>query len=80
VGKLHTKSEFNHMIPSAEIKFLFLVTITFDLDLHDPQSIGFFLSLSTGHMTSLVLIAYLHISSHTKFDRRISILGLVFMH
>jgi len=44
------------MIPSAEMKFLFLVTISFVLDLHDPQSIGFFLSLSTGNILSLELV------------------------
>jgi len=44
------------MIPSAEMKFLFLVTISFVLDLHDTQAIGLFLSLSTGNIPSLELV------------------------
>jgi len=62
VGRLHTKSEINHMIPSADMlqkpKFLFLVTtcITFDHFLHDSKYIGFFISLLVGFILSLKLI------------------------
>jgi len=46
--------KLDHMIPSAEVKFLFLVAMTLDLDLQ--KSIGFFLSLWAGHISIFELI------------------------
>jgi len=48
VHRLHTIFEVDHMITSAETKFLFVVTVNFDIDLHEHTLTGFFFPLYMG--------------------------------